>query len=92
MLNSRTFFVYPSYVLEFASANPKLPIFLPANPIGNNNSFLYVVSLFLFHGHVHLCCILDFMYKWYMKTCFNNKVWDITEKIFKALEGFELVL
>ena len=30
-----------------------------------NSLFFISVSLFLFHRHVHLCCILESMYKWY---------------------------
>ena len=45
MLYSRTFVIYPFYIYQFASANPKFllhPFPLKPSPLGNHMSVLYV--------------------------------------------------
>ena len=39
--------VYPFYIYQFASANPKLPVLPHPLPFGNHKSVLYVGDRFL---------------------------------------------
>ena len=60
--NSRTLLlihpIYNSLHLLTPNSNPSLPL-------GNHKSILCILSLLLFHRHVHLCHVLYSTYKWY---------------------------
>ena len=51
------------HLLTPSSQSIPLP---PSSPLATTNLFSMSVTLFLFCGKVHLCHILDSMYKWYI--------------------------
>ena len=60
---------------QFTSANPKLPIHPILSPLATISLFSMSVSLFLFYRQVHLCHVLDSIYKisdiiWYLSFSF----------------------
>ena len=58
--------VYLFYIQQFVSANPKLLIYPSPtpSPLVTVSLFSMSVSLFLFCRYVHLCYVLDSIYKW----------------------------